>query len=204
MADKTVFDKLLEWYSSSKKDKGELQLSEDEQVALARWEMIDDLNRRHRPALRERDIKNMVMEAFGISERQYYYDKQNTQRFFGTFNKTDKDYMISVQVEWYKQIRSLAEAAGDYMAAVAASKQLDKLLRLEETEVSLGELIPTTIQLVLNLHGANGDKTKVINIDELQKLPDNQFEQAIEAANQLTISPEEMEKLLTKNSKDAE
>jgi hypothetical protein len=194
MADKTTFDKIFEWYCSSKEKKEEIVLHPDEQEALRRWDFLDDMLRKHRPSFRTRDIKNSYLEKFpGMSERQFYYDLRNAQRFFGSMGKVDKEYWISVQVEWYKQLRSVAELAGDYKAAVMASKQIDNLLGLAVPDVEGGAVSPTTLQIVLQL--ATGGN-KILNIDHLQKANKGEFLQIIEATNQLTPSADEMEQML--------
>jgi hypothetical protein len=205
MGDKSTFEKLFDYYTADedKKDEYEKRLTQDDKDALIRWDFIDDLYRRHRPAIRSKDLRNMTMTRFSISKRQYYYDQINAARFFGTFGKKmhNKEYTIDLQVEKYTQLASLAELAGDYGAAVRANTRIDKLLKLEQQDIDGAEIQPTTLQILLQVNTtADGNpKNKIINIDNLQKLPDAEYAQVIEAANQLTPSPEEME-LLIKNS----
>jgi hypothetical protein len=93
--------------------------------------------------------------------------------------KDDKDYIKTVQVEWYKQLRSIAEQDGDYMSAVAASKQIDLLLGLLKDDETDKVILPSTIQIVIK----GADKTQTLNMDALQKLPDTEFEHILEVNN---------------------
>jgi hypothetical protein len=206
MGDKTTFDKLFEYYTADEEKKDELakKLTQEDKNAMMRWEFIDDLYRRHRPAIRSKDLRNMTLEKFGISKRQFYYDQMNASKFFGTFEKRNhkNEYTIELQVERYTHLASRAELEGDYAAAVRALTRIDKLLRLEEKDTEGAEVQPTTLQINLQVNGLDGTgpTSKIINIDHLQKLPQLEYDQVIEAANQLTPSPEEMETIIKKSS----
>lgn len=202
MADKTTFDKLLEWYSADKKQKEELILTEDDKNALIRWEFIDDMYRRHRPSIRISDLRNMTMERFGISARQYYYDQRNTALFFGTFNKLSKEYLRSVAIEQYKNLMYQAQMIGDIGAAVRARARIDKLEELEKPDVEGGEVKASVLQIILNSTASDEVQQKVINIDDLQNAPEKDFAQLISASNQLTPSVEDMEKIIKKANGD--
>lgn len=201
MAGMTAFDKILKWYASDDKDKKEVVLTEDEEAAMIRWEFIDDLYRRHKPAISQKDIMTMTMKKFEISRRQYFYDKQNTDRFFGTFNNYDRNYLINVQVEWYRQVRSAAEANKDFKSAVKASERIDKLLRLDDKAEDNAEIQPTTLQIDLTLHGVDEGGQKIINIDHLQNLPKKQFDQVVQASNQLTPDAQEILEIINNSNK---
>lgn len=168
--------------------KKEIILNEDEHRLLERYKFIDDQFRRHRPAFSRKQIVNMVCDRYLISERQAYMDIQMAQRFFGTLSKDDKDYMVNVQVEWYRQMRSIAEAAGEYMAAIRASERIDVLLGLMDKKEE--DSLPPPQQI--NLLVAAGDKQAVINIDHLQKVKDKDFDAIIDTNEPSMPSPNDL------------
>jgi hypothetical protein len=192
MGDYTLFDKLLKWVSTPEKRRGELDLSPTDQDLLVRYKFIDDQFRRHRPALSKRQIITIYCDRFNVSERQAYYDIKETQKLYGTMFKDDKDYMKTVQVEWYKQLRSIAEQDGDYMSAVAASKHIDLLLGLLKDDETGGIVLPSTIQIVIKGNESN----KTLNMDALQKLPESEFEQILDDNSSSLPDPEQIKSQL--------
>lgn len=195
MADKTLFDKILQWYSSPNKE--ELKLTADEQSALDRWDFIDNLFRTHGPAYTQAEIKTMTMEKFEISASQFYYDVKNTHAFFGSLHSQDKNYMRAIQVEYYKRIRTLAENFCDLETAIKASQAIDKLLGLYKSDIEGGEIFPTTLQIIIKIgSGENQLQNKTLNIDHLQKISKAEFKQLTEATDQIIPDQDEIAKIL--------
>lgn len=85
------------------------------------------------------DVRDGLMAQFGVSKSQAERDIREAYRLIATEAEEERPHLRARELERLTRIARLAEEAGDYNAAINASKQLAKLTGLEApTEVHMG------------------------------------------------------------------
>jgi len=183
MGNISLFDRLFK-YVSSNKDEADIVLTEYERGFLERYDFIDNLLRRHRPVITTKQVMNMYMRKFEKSEAQFYRDLQNTQKLYGSLYSFDKSYKKALYVEWLEQLCSISEAAGDYRSAIGALKLATEIMRLniDDNDKGFKEWQSNVYNLVINAPGLPQGSAP-INIDNLQKLPANDFNKLMDSVH---------------------
>jgi hypothetical protein len=162
-----------------------------------RWIFIDGYMRKHRPHFTIKQVQDVTCIRFGISIRQFQYDLQNTDRFFGSKQTRSKMYEYRILLDWFKQLASLAEAKGDMKAAVGAlakaAEIVEKMDELHPDDVETGRNILMPVVFML----PDGQEIQqVFDVRKLEKLPAGVFKQLLEAVDRPRTGLKEMEEIL--------
>lgn len=175
--------------------------TDEEKDQYERIVFLDNLMRRHFPALTTHQIWKMYSIRFNTTDKGYYYrDKKNAERVFGSLNSHNKDYKRNIYVSWLENVHSLAMANGDYKAAEKALKTAAEILQLHLPEPEVEERTPTKFELHLNFILPTGEKgTKIINIDSLQDLSPENLKAIADMAERPRIGVKELSQMLDEN-----
>lgn len=154
-------------------------LSEELAVMLSRWEMVDKLYRKgeliknkgleYNKRLNFAEIAEFIIEKFTVSKRTAYEDIRNAQRFFMMCDtRPELEYARSAREALGDELMYAAWAAGDFKAAQAFYKEVNKVKGLHEVHVDLPnyeEFIPPSI--VITTDPTELGFEKVENVDEV-------------------------------------
>lgn len=200
MARKTLVDKMLQWAGG---DVGleDFGFTDREKQQYERWKAIDGLLREHQPNLSVKAIAKIIINKFGISERQFFIDYKDTQAFFGKSIARNKDYLIQLRVEHLRRLAEKAERVGDFKAAVLAIKEANKLDGLYDADnpFDSDDFLQSVYQLPVVFIDGDGNITQTqFNLDELNKLPQQQQEQIYNAVIGKRPTPEQITKMIEK------
>jgi hypothetical protein len=176
MKQDNTFEKLLAYYQGE-----EGSITDKEREILDRWEKADDIIRKHGTG---KDGVNMMMTRCGVSRAAAYRDIAAAQRFFGSMQRSEKDYWRVLIREMILETRRLAFAKNDLKAMNAAEANLIRVMgldkddpempdfsKLEKHEYTIG-LPPEVLQLVQML--AQSGSINLTKIRELHALPQPQ------------------------------
>lgn len=199
MANKSVLDKIIEWYMAGRPANHEnYGLTPAQVEAFERWDFIDNLLRQHTPHHTTKFIMDMWSEKFGLSDRQFWNDLKKCQEMFGSLRSRDKEYHRSSRSAWLERIAFKAEMDGDYDAAVKALKEANEIdgLRKDPAE-NAGPTQPHTYQQPVMIVHADGSMTNTtFMLDDLKKLPKAELEKILSMASAQYPGIEEMSKLI--------
>lgn len=158
--DNTVVDRILKAFLSNKLD----QLSAEDKFVLerisevdariragytvvpTRWDDnlgvdVEDHTRKFIRPYRKKELAEWQMARFGVSMAQAYIDIDMAERFFlTTETKKDKEFARGLQIYWGEEAMARAYADGDYRAAAAFFKELNKIKGLDTFEDDTPEL----------------------------------------------------------------
>ena len=152
--DNTALDRILKAFLSNKLD----NLSAEDQFILerisevdarirsgyivipSRWDEnlgldVEDHTRKYNRPYRKKELADWQMARFGVSMAQAYIDIDMAERFFlTTETKSDKEFARGLQIHWGEDAMAKCIADGDYRAAAAFFKELNKIKGLEKFE----------------------------------------------------------------------
>lgn len=158
--DNTVVDRILKAFLNNKLD----ELSPADQFVLerisevdariragytvvpSRWDEylgvdVQDHARKFTRPYRKKELAEWQMTRFGVSMAQAYIDIDMAERFFlTTETKKDKEFARGLQIHWGEEAMARAMADGDYRAAAAFFKELNKIKGLDTFEDDTPEL----------------------------------------------------------------
>jgi len=196
----TLLDRLTTAYLKGEKE----DLSDEDEIVLSRWKLVQALSMQHRPCVSSADICRALVSQFGISEPTAYKDIAQAQQLFGNINQTNREFKRSVYVEWLEQLASLAEVKGDMKSAVAALKEAAAIRGLYEKDNSDDKKGNRSYHL--NMFFGEGDeiKRKTIDLDKVNEIAATEFAQIIQAVDRPRVDIETMETMLDKHHDDRE
>lgn len=107
-------------------DKYSVELSDEEERILARWDLADDLLRQYN---KERDVVAMLMHKFKVSKATAINDVMNAKLVYGYSSRIEKDY----------ERRNIKEITSEIIAACMKVSDFTTVLRaLKIRIVALG------------------------------------------------------------------
>lgn len=117
------FDAIYRYYTNSNSNLSEKQLEQ-----LGRWRWCREWYLTYQPSS-NRELVNVLMTQFEISEKQAYIDVQNTMRFFASMEKVNKEAEKAAMVERLKRRqKKMDELAEVDLKAAGEANKADKLL----------------------------------------------------------------------------
>lgn len=174
----SIFELICEAYTKASPDISleHLPLSPENLKILERWIFIDKQRSKHFPKQTNKQTYNLWKRKFNLSDAQYYIDKRNCERLFGSLGSIDIDYENKLSIEAWDVYISLALAKGDIKTAAFAQEK--KEARLDKIHERQGDALPIdseskTYELNINIVAKDGSKigNKKIDITNLQELP---------------------------------
>lgn len=158
--DNTALDRILKAFLDNKLD----ELSPEDQFILERISEVDariragyvvvptkwdenieadvqDNARKFTRPYRKKELAEWQIARFGVSLAQAYADVEMAERFFlTTETKSDKEFARGLQIHWGEDAMARCIADGDYRAAAAFFKELNKIKGLDKFEDDTPEL----------------------------------------------------------------
>ena len=142
------------------------------------------------------EIVPVLMQEFGISERQAYLDINKAQKVFGTVQKADKEAIRTLHYHLAQRVYNMAWGAGDFKSMLNAIGIMNELMGVNVDEGGLQDpesLKPSRFIMQIN------NNQKILNIDmsKLEALNDSDRKELAKAASQgLDPNVNEMESML--------
>lgn len=169
------------------------ELSSEEKELMNRWLHIWNLlNQYHTPSQAvETHLKVMASKGKEISRRTAYRDLRNATDLWGDASKISKRAQLILLYEFAVKTYRMAAKKKNYKEMNKALANLTKLAAMTEDHYDENREVHT-YQLVIQ--SSKGQKT--VNLDQVNRMKYDEFEEVVDAVEDDEMSIEEMQKLL--------
>lgn len=182
-----------------------VDLTPEQEEYLRKLTFIDNLFLQHNPVLTKYQIFKIYKEKYNHSKQQFYSDLHNCQMIFGTLHAPSKDYMRQVYTAHLEKCIALGFATGDLKAVRESIKISSEINQLNLPDKEEGEVRPTRLEMRVIIQVNGNLSEQIMNIDEFQKLPEDEFKKIIGVIDRPRVGVEEMTKLMQNDERnDAE
>src|SRR5437868_4393228 len=118
-----AFDQIMRWY---KDETGRIQLTPSLEARRQRWLSAREWMLSWKP-LTDTGVVTFLMQHHNVSEPQAWRDVRDCKRFFASMEKANKDFDRIMLIANIKDLRTKAEAKGQFKVAAQCDATLAKL-----------------------------------------------------------------------------
>lgn len=187
----------LEKIEAALREEKGVVLTETEEKILKRYETAVSIMRGNRFPRTEQKCVKMLAKIFDISERQAWLDVNATQKIFGSFLNSNKDFKRHLASEWGVQAIQLAFKQKDIPGINAAIKNYVLINGIDKNDPDIPD--PESYRpskYVLEINIKEGAKPLTIDINKLGDIEDVNFEAILNSVESQEIDVVAMQKML--------